>query len=208
MTASITPHGERTVRSACNAWGTWRITRPPGDVVILMPLLVTQPDLEQLVAAVGQWHGCGVMRDLAGTARRAPAGAGCTARFSPRHADSLEHRHASNDYLGLPRIPMWWRRATACAPGAGATGTRLVSGHTALHAESNRPCRSCRGPSALHFPGLPCEPAAITALTDEDTLLLSGRVQPPRVDHRCLPVVPGADHGLPERRFSRPARHP
>ncbi|MCB0902166.1 MAG: aminotransferase class III-fold pyridoxal phosphate-dependent enzyme, partial [Actinobacteria bacterium] len=57
----VVPHGERTGFRICVAARELGvITRPLGDVVILMPPLgITQPDLEQLVAAVR--HGMDVV---------------------------------------------------------------------------------------------------------------------------------------------------
>lgn len=84
---------------------------------------------------------------------------------------------ASNDYLGLSTdarvidagidaIRTW---------GAGATGSRLVSGHTALHAELESALANLvtADRTLVFSSGYLANLAAVTALTDEDTLLLS-----------------------------------
>src|SRR5206468_4015841 len=55
----------------------------------------------------------------------------------PRPADSRVLDLASNDYLGLCRDSRLARAAAAAADrwGAGASGSRLVTGSTTLHAE-------------------------------------------------------------------------
>ena len=57
----VRPHGERTGFRVCTAARDLGvITRPLGDVVVLMPPLgITEPDLQQLVAAVR--HGLDVV---------------------------------------------------------------------------------------------------------------------------------------------------
>lgn len=84
---------------------------------------------------------------------------------------------ASNDYLGLSRDPdVIEAGVTALRTwGAGATGSRLVSGHTALHAELESALANLLGaPRTLVFSsGYLANLAALTSLTDENTLLLS-----------------------------------
>ncbi|MEZ5185550.1 MAG: 8-amino-7-oxononanoate synthase [Candidatus Nanopelagicales bacterium] len=84
---------------------------------------------------------------------------------------------ASNDYLGLSgdrdvveagvRAMRTW--------GAGATGSRLVSGHTVLHAELESALSElvAADRTLVFSSGYLANLAAITALTDADTLLLS-----------------------------------
>ena len=95
----------------------------------------------------------------------------------PRHADSQSIDIASNDYLSLATDPdVVEAGVTALRTwGAGATGSRLVSGHTALHAELESALSILlRAERTLTFSsGYLANLAAITALTDEDTLLLS-----------------------------------
>ena len=84
---------------------------------------------------------------------------------------------ASNDYLGLSTdarvidagidaLRTW---------GAGATGSRLVSGHTALHAELESALANlvAADRTLVFSSGYLANLAAVTALTDGDTLLLS-----------------------------------
>ncbi|MCU0294884.1 MAG: 8-amino-7-oxononanoate synthase [Candidatus Nanopelagicales bacterium] len=83
---------------------------------------------------------------------------------------------ASNDYLGLSHHPDVVTAGIAALEefGAGATGSRLVSGHTTLHADLESGLAGLLGvPAALVFSsGYLANIAAVTALTDENTLLL------------------------------------
>jgi 8-amino-7-oxononanoate synthase len=84
---------------------------------------------------------------------------------------------ASNDYLGLshdPRVVDAGVRALRTW-GAGATGSRLVSGHTALHAELEASLAGLmEAESSLVFSsGYLANMAVLTALSDADTLVLS-----------------------------------
>ncbi len=84
---------------------------------------------------------------------------------------------ASNDYLGLSRDPEIVEAGIDAmrAWGAGSTGSRLVSGHTPLHAELEATlARLMRAQAVLTFSsGYLANLAAVTALCDTDTLLLS-----------------------------------
>lgn len=84
---------------------------------------------------------------------------------------------ASNDYLGLSRDPQIIEAGVEALRqwGAGATGSRLVSGHTELHTALELAlARLLQAPSALVFSsGYLANLAAVTALTDPDTLVLS-----------------------------------
>jgi len=95
----------------------------------------------------------------------------------PRQPGSRAIDVASNDYLGLSTdarvidagidaLRTW---------GAGATGSRLVSGHTALHAELESALANLVAAerTLVFSSGYLANLAAVTALTDEDTLLLS-----------------------------------
>src|SRR4051812_37984445 len=66
--------------------------------------------------------------------------AGLVRTLRPRPADSPLLDLASNDYLGLARHPEVTEGAARAARtwGGGATGSRLVTGTTALHAELER----------------------------------------------------------------------
>lgn len=84
---------------------------------------------------------------------------------------------ASNDYLGLAQDPRVIRAAQDAAQhwGAGATGSRLVSGSTALHEELEQALADLAGaPSALVFSsGYLANLAAVTALGGRDVLIVA-----------------------------------
>src|SRR5690242_10923916 len=108
---------------------------------------------------------------FAWTARQAEvrAAAGLRRRLSPRPADSPLLDLAGNDYLGLTRHPEVTRAgADACLRwGAGSTGSRLVTGSTALHAELEAEIAAFTGfEAALVFAsGYAANVAAATALS-------------------------------------------
>jgi len=108
-------------------------------------------------------------------ARRRRAGLVRTLR--PRPADSPLLDLASNDYLGLARHPEVTEGAAEAARrwGGGATGSRLVTGTTQLHAELERELADfCGAEAALVFSsGYAANLAAVTALAPEGTLVLS-----------------------------------
>ncbi|MFC1401731.1 MULTISPECIES: 8-amino-7-oxononanoate synthase [Streptacidiphilus] len=108
-------------------------------------------------------------------ARRRSAGLVRTLR--PRAADEPLLDLASNDYLGLVRHPRVTRAAADAALrwGGGATGSRLVTGSTALHAELEAELAAfCGAEAALVFSsGYTANLAAVTALTDADTVIVS-----------------------------------
>ena len=84
---------------------------------------------------------------------------------------------AGNDYLGLVRDPRVTRAAADAALrwGGGSTGSRLVTGSTELHAELETELAAfCGAEAALVFSsGYTANLAALTALTDADTLIVS-----------------------------------
>jgi len=85
-------------------------------------------------------------------AARQAAGLHRVLRPRPAGEDVLDL--AGNDYLGLTRHPRVTAAAGAAAErwGAGSTGSRLVTGTTALHAELESALASfCRAPAALVF---------------------------------------------------------
>ncbi|NQU37635.1 MAG: 8-amino-7-oxononanoate synthase [Actinobacteria bacterium] len=87
---------------------------------------------------------------------------------------------ASNDYLGLAtdrRVIDAARQATTTW-GAGATGSRLVTGTTALHTELEQSLAAFTGsPAAVVFSsGYLANIGAITALSDADTVLVCDRL--------------------------------
>ncbi|WP_245009669.1 8-amino-7-oxononanoate synthase [Streptomyces albidoflavus] len=103
--------------------------------------------------------------------------AGLTRALRPRPAASDTLDLAGNDYLGLARHPEVTEAAAGAARrwGAGATGSRLVSGSTALHAELERELADfCGAEAALVLSsGYAANLAAVTALAPAGTLLVS-----------------------------------
>ncbi|WP_416972889.1 8-amino-7-oxononanoate synthase [Streptomyces sp. 4F14] len=115
----------------------------------------------------------GWIDDHAAARRRA----GLVRTLRPRPADSPLLDLASNDYLGLARHPEVTGGAAEAARtwGGGATGSRLVTGTTQLHAELERELADfCGAEAALVFSsGYAANLAAVTALAPEGTLVLS-----------------------------------
>ncbi|MEU4297738.1 8-amino-7-oxononanoate synthase [Kitasatospora aureofaciens] len=105
------------------------------------------------------------------------ADAGLTRRLRSRGAEDQVLDLAGNDYLGLTRHPVVTRAAGEAALrwGGGATGSRLVTGTTALHTELEQELAEfCGAEAALVFSsGYTANLAALTALTDPDTLIVS-----------------------------------
>jgi 8-amino-7-oxononanoate synthase len=103
--------------------------------------------------------------------------AGLRRSLRPRASGSDVLDLASNDYLGLARDP----RVTAAAGtaahewGAGSTGSRLVTGTTALHAELEAELADfCRAPAALVFSsGYLANLGVLTALGGRDVAIIS-----------------------------------
>ena len=108
---------------------------------------------------------------------RARRRAGLVRTLRPRPADSPLLDLAGNDYLGLARHPQVTEAAAnaARAWGAGATGSRLVSGSTELHAELERELAEfCGFESALVFSsGYAANLAAVTTLAPHGSLVVS-----------------------------------
>ena len=129
--------------------------------------------------------------------------AGLVRTLRPRPADSPLLDLASNDYLGLARHPEVTRSgADACLRwGAGATGSRLVSGSTELHAELERELAAfCGFEAALVLAsGYAANLAAVTALTGPDTLIVADSanhaslIDGCRLSRASREVVPHAD---------------
>ncbi|MFI6938893.1 8-amino-7-oxononanoate synthase [Streptomyces sp. NPDC050418] len=107
-------------------------------------------------------------------ARRA---AGLVRTLRPRPADSPLLDLASNDYLGLTRHPEVVAGAAEAARtwGAGATGSRLVTGTTELHARLEQELAAfCGFEAALVLSsGYAANLAAVTALAPHGTLIVS-----------------------------------
>ncbi|MFJ2744573.1 8-amino-7-oxononanoate synthase [Streptomyces sp. NPDC087440] len=103
--------------------------------------------------------------------------AGLVRTLRPRAADSPLLDLASNDYLGLTRHPEVTGAAAEAARrwGAGATGSRLVTGSTELHAELERELAEFTGFEAalVLSSGYAANLAALTALTARGSLIVS-----------------------------------
>ncbi|MFF9059342.1 8-amino-7-oxononanoate synthase [Streptomyces sp. NPDC014882] len=108
---------------------------------------------------------------------RARRTAGLVRTLRPRPADSPLLDLASNDYLGLARHPEVTEGAARAARtwGGGATGSRLVTGTTELHAELERELADfCGSEAALVFSsGYAANLAAVTALAPHGSLIVS-----------------------------------
>ncbi|MCT7357069.1 8-amino-7-oxononanoate synthase, partial [Streptomyces sp. 15-116A] len=103
--------------------------------------------------------------------------AGLVRILRPRPADTPLLDLASNDYLGLARHPEVVEGAARAARtwGGGATGSRLVTGTTELHAELERELADfCGFEAALVFSsGYAANLAAVTALAPHGSLIVS-----------------------------------
>lgn len=131
--------------------------------------------------------------------------AGLVRALRPRAARSELLDLAGNDYLGLSRHPEVTAAAAASARrwGAGATGSRLVTGSTELHAElEGELARFCGVEAALVLSsGYAANLAAVTALTGDGTLVVSDAANHASLIDGCrlsrarTAVVPHADPG-------------
>ncbi|MFG2650475.1 8-amino-7-oxononanoate synthase [Streptomyces sp. NPDC048436] len=133
---------------------------------------------------------------------RARAGLARTLRPRPADAGGLLDL-ASNDYLGLARHPEITEGAAAAARrwGGGATGSRLVTGSTELHADLERELAAfCGFESALVLSsGYAANLAAVTALAPHGSLIVSDAgnhaslIDGCRLARGVTQVVPHAD---------------
>ncbi|NGN62851.1 8-amino-7-oxononanoate synthase [Streptomyces sp. A7024] len=138
--------------------------------------------------------------DEAAAARRR---AGLVRTLRPRPADSDLLDLAGNDYLGLSAHPEVTGAAAEAARrwGAGATGSRLVSGTTQLHAELEAELAAFTGfEAALVFSsGYAANLAAVTALTGRGSLVVSDAgnhaslIDGCRLSRAAVDVAPHAD---------------
>ncbi|MGW4203960.1 8-amino-7-oxononanoate synthase [Streptomyces sp. NPDC004726] len=129
--------------------------------------------------------------------------AGLVRTLRPRPAASTLLDLAGNDYLGLTRRPEITAAAADAARrwGAGATGSRLVTGSTALHAELERELAEfCGFEAALVFSsGYAGNLAATTALSSRGSLIVSDSgnhasiVDGCRLSRAETSIVPHAD---------------
>jgi 8-amino-7-oxononanoate synthase len=116
--------------------------------------------------------------------------AGLRRRLTPRDEDfgGLIDL-ASNDYLGLTRDPRLARAASDAAAqwGTGATGSRLVTGTTVLHAEAEAAFATFVGAEAalLFSSGYLANLAAITALAPAGSLIVSDAVNHASIVDAC-----------------------
>ncbi|MEU9503084.1 8-amino-7-oxononanoate synthase [Streptomyces sp. NPDC048196] len=115
--------------------------------------------------------------DWLDTARAERQRAGLVRALRPRPADCPLLDLSGNDYLGLSRHPEVTHAAAEAAQlwGAGATGSRLVSGSTELHARLEAELAAfCGFEAALVLSsGYAANLAAVTALTAPGTLVVS-----------------------------------
>lgn len=128
---------------------------------------------------------------------------GLVRTLRPRTADSPLLDLAGNDYLGLVRHPEVTGAAADAARrwGAGSTGSRLVTGSTALHAELEAELAEfCGFEAALVLSsGYAANLAAVTALTGPGTLIVSDAgnhaslIDGCRLSRAETAVVPHAD---------------
>lgn len=105
--------------------------------------------------------------------------AGLRRRLTVRKADESVVDLAGNDYLGLSRHPEVIEGGITALRewGAGSTGSRLVTGNTALHTELESELAGfCGFASGLVFSsGFLANLGAVTALTGADSLIVSDR---------------------------------
>ncbi len=107
------------------------------------------------------------------------AEAGLVRKLRIRQAQEPELDLAGNDYLGLARDKRVAGAAAAAALrwGAGATGSRLVSGTTGIHAELEQElARFCGTQAALVFSsGFTANLGAVTALSGADSAIVTDK---------------------------------
>ena len=144
---------------------------------------------------------------------------GCTRRLRARPADRNGLVDlAGNDYLGLSSDARVVSAAAASALtwGAGSTGSRLVSGTTALHAELEAALARFSGaPDALVFSsGYLADLGVLAALGGPEVLLVSDAVNHASIVDACrlarsrVAVTPHRDVSAVERALAgRPEKH-
>ena len=159
------------------------------------------------------------LQRLAGI-ERARTAAGLRRSLRPRQADSPVLDLAGNDYLGLSRHPAVLQAGVEALRtwGAGSTGSRLVTGTTALHADLETALAAHVGTEAalVFSSGYTANLGAVTALAGPGTLVVSdernhaslidacrlSRAEVAVVPHRSVPAVEVA---LRSRRADQPA---
>ncbi|MEU9860271.1 8-amino-7-oxononanoate synthase [Streptomyces sp. NPDC047971] len=145
----------------------------------------------------------GTAFDWTDTEARHRERAGLVRTLRPRAAVSDLLDLASNDYLGLTRRPEITEAAAEAARhwGAGATGSRLVTGTTRLHTRlEHELAEFCGFEAALVFSsGYTANLAALTALSSRDSLIVSDAGNHASIVDGCrlaraeTAVVPHAD---------------
>ncbi len=165
------------------------------------------------MAEPGDWlHGL----DAAAAAR---AAAGLRRELRPRVPDDALVDLAGNDYLGLSRHPAVLAAAVDALRryGLGATGSRLVRGSTAVHAELESALAQWLGTGSalVYSSGFLANLGAIRALAGPGTLLVSDAynhasiVDGCRASRATVVVAPHADVSAVERTLgSRPDGQP
>ncbi|GAA3051009.1 8-amino-7-oxononanoate synthase [Streptomyces roseofulvus] len=141
--------------------------------------------------------------DWTGAEARRRAEAGLVRTLRPRPAESGLLDLAGNDYLGLTRHPEVTGAAAEAARrwGAGATGSRLVTGTTRLHTRLEEELAAfCGFEAALVFSsGYTANLAALTALGGPGALIVSDAANHASIVDGCrlaraeAAVVPHAD---------------
>ncbi|MFE6224150.1 8-amino-7-oxononanoate synthase [Streptomyces sp. NPDC057854] len=141
--------------------------------------------------------------DWTGAEARRRAEAGLVRTLRPRPAESELLDLAGNDYLGLTRHPEVTEAAAEAARrwGAGATGSRLVTGTTRLHTRLEEELAAfCGFEAALVFSsGYTANLAALTALGGPGALIVSDAANHASIVDGCrlaraeAAVVPHAD---------------
>lgn len=131
--------------------------------------------------------------------------AGLRRRLRHREADDSLIDLASNDYLGLARDPRVVDGAVRAVRrwGAGSTGSRLVTGSTALHATLESELAAfCGAPAGLVFSsGYLANLGAVTALSGPESLIVSDElshaslVDACRLSRATVRVAPHNDPG-------------
>ncbi|HSP36782.1 MAG TPA: aminotransferase class I/II-fold pyridoxal phosphate-dependent enzyme, partial [Frankiaceae bacterium] len=123
--------------------------------------------MSELPAALQRLAGIEQVRTAAGLRRS----------LRPREADSPVLDLAGNDYLGLSRHPAVLQAGVEALRtwGAGSTGSRLVTGTTALHAELETALAAHVGTEAalVFSSGYTANLGAVTALAGPGTLVVS-----------------------------------
>jgi 8-amino-7-oxononanoate synthase len=135
--------------------------------------------------------------------------AGLTRRLFASDAGAPMIDLAGNDYLGLSRHPAVTAAAAAAAArfGVGAGASRLVTGTLSVHEELERALADFTGfPAALALStGYHANLAAVSALTDADTLIVSDAhvhaslIDACRLSRGTVAVTPHTDVGAVER---------